>query len=94
MTIKLQRIVRTMIALVLVTALGIAGVFAAAWLWPLPKGQGLAYVAHPFYALVGCGAAAIGAAVASIVYPDQWLWWTAGGLALTWCISALIFFTA
>ncbi len=94
MSTNLQRILKAMLILILVAGLGFGGVFAAAWMWPLPKGQGLAYVAHPFLALIGCAVAAIAAAVAGVFYPEQWGWCLAGGLALTWSISAMIFMTA
>lgn len=94
MSMNLQRILRGVIILVVVTVLGIAGIYVSAWLWPLLRGQGFAYVAHPFFALVGCGVGAIGAAVASIFYPNHSGWWLAVGLALTWGISALIFVAA
>jgi hypothetical protein len=83
-----------MTTFVIVAALGIAGIFVAAWLWPLPQGQGFAFVAHPFFALIGCGVAALGAAVASIFYADQWVWCLIGGVGVTWTISSLIFLTA
>ena len=86
--------IRTIITLVIVAALGIAGIFAAAWLWPLPQGQGFAFVAHPFFALIGCGVAVLCAAVASYFYADQWAWCLIGGVGLSWTTSSLIFLMA
>ena len=69
----------------------ILGVFLAARLFPLPKGQGLAYVAHPFLALAGGG-------ILSVVYlilglakspgENKVFWWGLG-ISLGW--SLLVF---
>ncbi|MEM7658802.1 MAG: hypothetical protein AAF399_21945 [Bacteroidota bacterium] len=81
-------VILKMILLLIAT---IMGVFLAAKLFPLPKGQGLAYVAHPFFALAGGG-------IISVVYlilgltkspgENKVFWWGLG-ISLAW--SMLVF---
>lgn len=92
-TTRLQTL-RALGVFLLVAVGAVVGLWAVARLWPLPKGQGLAYVAHPFWALIGGGLSAVGALIACLKQPARWGWWLAGALALTWGISALIFLSA
>lgn len=77
--------------MLLAAAINIAGVFVIAKVFPLPQGQGLAYVAHPFFALVfGLLAAAayfIGAWVRPLFEKRAFLL----AIAASWLVSLLIF---
>ncbi|RMG72894.1 MAG: hypothetical protein D6722_04560 [Bacteroidetes bacterium] len=78
-------VLKTLVLLVL----GIAGVFLAARLFPLPKGQGLAYVAHPFLALMGgvvTGIVYLIVGLAKVKAENQVFW---GGLlaSLAWSLA-------
>lgn len=80
--------------MLLIAALNIGGVFLAAKLLPLPKGEGLAYVAHPFFALV------FGLLAAVVYFILSWIWpvyerkLLIGALVASLLISLLIFGTA
>lgn len=76
---------------VLVIVLSFGILFLVAKIFPLPKNQGLAYVAHPFYALGGNLLAGIVYFVLSVSkrFSDNWLFWICvGGSGL---LSLLIF---
>lgn len=80
--------------MLVVALLNIGGVFLVARLLPLPKGQGLAYVAHPFFALAFGLLAAVAYFILSWIWPgyERRLW--IGALAASLLISLLIFGTA
>ncbi|MEZ4773417.1 MAG: hypothetical protein R3D00_09575 [Bacteroidia bacterium] len=76
-------------ALVILVSLGT--LFLIAKIFPLPKNQGLAYVAHPLYALGGNLLAGIVYFILSSTrrFPDNWLFWICvGGSGL---LSLVIF---
>lgn len=85
---------RALLVFLLVAGLGVAGLFAVAQWWPLPKGQGLAYVAHPFWALIGAGGAALVALLGCLTQPQRWYMWLIATTGASWLISALIFLSA
>jgi hypothetical protein len=80
--------------MLMVAALNIGGVFVVARLLPLPKGQGFAYVAHPFFAL------AFGLLAAVAYFILSWIWQKyerrllIGALVASGLFSLLIFGTA
>ncbi|MEL6650167.1 MAG: hypothetical protein AAFQ87_05095 [Bacteroidota bacterium] len=60
-------------------------------LFPLPKGQGLQYVAHPFWALVGSCLTVIAFVVMMARQPDRRWRWFIGAFLLSLLIHLLIF---
>lgn len=89
-----QATLQVIIGFVIVNAAGIAGIFFSAWMWPLPRGQGFAYVAHPVFALGGCLAAAFVASLFGFFYPERWFVAMAVGIILTWVVTSSIFLSA
>lgn len=53
----------------IVLLLSIGGLFLIARLFPLPKGMGLQYVAHPVWALGGAALATLGYLIAAFARP-------------------------
>ena len=80
--------------MLLVAALNVGSVFLVARLLPLPKGQGLAYVAHPFFALVFGLLVAVAYFILSWIWPMHERWLFIGALIASALISLLIFGTA
>lgn len=83
-----------LLKMLLVVAINIAGVFVMAKTFPLPKGQGLAYVAHPFFALVGGALAGVAYFVLSWVWKSRELLLLFLAIVASWFFSFLIFYTA
>ena len=78
----------------LVLLLSFGGLLLIAKLFPLPKGMGLQYVAHPFWAMVGIVLATIGYLISAFVRPlsESKSFWIALIASLGW--SLLIFTSA
>lgn len=89
-----KRVLILLLKLVLVAAINLIGVFVIAKLLPLPKGQGLAYVAHPFFALVAGMLSAVAYFILSWIWPQHERTLLAAAIGISWLISFLIFATA
>lgn len=88
-----KRALILLLKLVLVAAINLIGVFVMAKLFPLPKGQGLAYVAHPFFALMGGLFTAVVYFILSWMRPRYERILLVAAIAISWLISLLIFAT-
>lgn len=85
-----RRILISVGGMLLVAVAAFLGLMLLAWIWPLPKGQGLAYAAHAVLALGGGAVSALGFLVANLVKPQDSQKWLIMAIAVAWAISVFI----
>ncbi|MEO0468743.1 MAG: hypothetical protein AAF206_03910 [Bacteroidota bacterium] len=76
---------------VLLSVCGFGIMLMIAKAFPLPRGQGLAYVAHPIWGLAGIGLTALVYLLGVNRRPQRIWYWFAGGLLITLLWSLFVF---
>lgn len=85
-----RRILISVGGMLLVAVAAFLGLMLLAWVWPLPKGQGLAYAAHAVLALGGGAISALGFLIANLIKPESSRKWLLMAITIAWAISLFI----
>lgn len=85
-----RRILISLGGMLLVAVMAFLGLMLLAWVWPLPRGQGLAYAAHAVLALGGGAVSALGFLIANLVQPQRSRKWLIIAIVVAWTISVCI----